>query len=65
MVEKYESKSSISGRLFSYCTDRKLTFVAGTVCAILNGFVYPIFSIFAAKMFTTLVTFDEDPSAAR
>jgi len=40
-------------------------FALAIVMAVLNGVIYPIFSIFLAKMLTTLLTFLNDKEQAR
>ena len=63
LVEKYEDE--IWGRLFAYCSHRCCLFIVGIIAAILNGFTFPIFSIFIAKMIGVLLNFDSDPGKAR
>ena len=63
LVEKYEGE--IFGRLFAYCDHRKCLFFLGVVVAVLNGLIFPIFSIFLAKMIGVLLNFDSDIEKAR
>jgi ABC-type Mn2+/Zn2+ transport system permease subunit len=51
--------------LFSYSTHRKGLFAIGVVTCIINGVIFPIFSIFLAKMLAILINFSDNPSQAR
>ena len=63
MVKKYDE--SIFRRLFSYSSDRKGLFAIGIISCILNGLVFPVFSIFLAKMLAILLKFEDNPVQAR
>lgn len=51
--------------MFAYVSDKKLMFFVGIVAAILNGLIFPFFSIFLSKMLATLVNFGSNPQQAR
>lgn len=59
LLNKYEE--SIFSRLFSYTSHRKGLFALGIFVCILNGLLYPIFSIFLAKMVAILLNFTDNP----
>lgn len=62
-MKKYDD--SIFGRLFAYCSDKKLLFGIGIMVAMMNGVIFPIFSIFLAKMLAILINFEDNPAQAR
>lgn len=62
-MKKYDD--SIFGRLFSYCSHQKLLFAIGILVAMMNGIIFPIFSIFLAKMLAILINFTDNPIQAR
>ncbi len=63
MLKKYED--SIFSRLFSYAKDSKLLFAIGILVAIVNGLIFPAFTIFLSKMLTILINFYIDKDQAR
>ncbi len=63
MVKKYDD--SIFSRLFSYSADRKGLFAVGIVACVCNGLIFPVFSIFLAKMLAILLNFEDNPVQAR
>jgi ATP-binding cassette subfamily B (MDR/TAP) protein 1 len=63
LLKKYEE--SIFSRLFAYSSHRKGLFAIGICVCICNGVVFPVFSIFLAKMLGILLDFDKNPSQAR
>lgn len=63
MLEKYEK--SIFGRVFSYSSGKACQFILGIIVAILNGLIFPVFSIFLSKMLTILIQFNLNPVQAR
>ena len=62
-MKKYDE--SIFSRLFSYSSDRKGLFAIGIVACICNGLIFPVFSIFLAKMLAILLNFEDNPVQAR
>ena len=60
MVKKYDK--SIFGRLFAYSKDKLPAFAIGTIAALANGVVFPIFSIFLSKMLASLLMISYDPN---
>jgi hypothetical protein len=52
LLKKYED--SIFVRLFSYAKGEELLFVLGIFVAIVNGLIFPTFSIFLSRMLTVL-----------
>lgn len=62
-MKKYED--SIFTRLFSYASDSKLLFTLGILVAIVNGLIFPAFTIFLSKMLTILINFLIDKEQAR
>lgn len=62
-MKQYEEK--IFSRLFSYGSGDKLVFTIGSIVAIINGFIFPVFSIFLAKMLGILINFQTNPVQAR
>ena len=52
MLEKYEE--SIFGRVFSYGKDKCVFLVVGIIFALANGTIFPIFSLFLARMIEVL-----------
>jgi ATP-binding cassette, subfamily B (MDR/TAP), member 1 len=63
LLKKYED--GIFGRLFGYASDKKCLFFLGFLVSVLNGCVFPVFSIFLSKMLAVLVNFGSDPVQAR
>jgi hypothetical protein len=63
LVKKYDE--SIFSRLFSYSSHRKGLFAVGVVACICNGLVFPVFSIFLARMLAILLDFEDNPVQAR
>jgi len=63
LLKKYED--GIYTRLFSYAEGSYRVLAIGALMAVLNGLVYPIFSIFFAKLFGALFLFATDPAQAR
>jgi len=63
LLKKYED--SITTRLFSYATGSKLLFFIGILVAIINGLIFPAFSVFLSKMLTILINFYIDKEKAR
>ena len=53
-MDKYEGQ--IFGRIFSYASDKVLLFAAGILLALANGVIFPIFSIYLAKMLVALLS---------
>ena len=62
MLQKYDDSTFV--RLFGY-VERKGLFAIGIFAAMLNGTIFPIFSIFLAKMLAVLIEFDDNPTQAR
>lgn len=63
LLKKYDATTF--GRLFSYGSHRKGLFAIGIVACMLNGVVFPIFSIFLGKMLGVLFDFKDNPESAR
>jgi ATP-binding cassette subfamily B (MDR/TAP) protein 1 len=63
LVKKYED--SVFSRLFTYSTHRKGLMAIGIAISIINGVIFPVFSIFLAKMLAILINFNDNPSQAR
>ncbi len=63
MLAKY--KDGIYLRVFSYNKNSKAAFAVGIILSIINGLVYPAFSIFLSKILSTLFKFKSDPVGAR
>ncbi len=53
LVSKYEERS-IYGRIFSYNKENVGTFIIGILATIVNGSIYPIFSIFLGTIINAL-----------
>ena len=52
----------IFSRLFAYSVDKLGLFIAGILMALANGVIFPIFSIFLARMLSALLTLSVDPT---
>jgi ATP-binding cassette, subfamily B (MDR/TAP), member 1 len=63
LLKKYED--GIFGRLFSYASDKKCLFLLGFFVSVINGCIFPVFSIFLSKMLAVLVNFNSDSVQAR
>ena len=63
--EEKIAKYSIFYRLFAYVSDKKLLFALGILIAVLNGLLFPFFSIFLARMLAILVEFANNPAQSR
>jgi ATP-binding cassette, subfamily B (MDR/TAP), member 1 len=49
----------------SYSSEKKLTFFFGILAAVVNGLIFPVFTIFLSKMLNVLIKFSDDPVQAR
>jgi ATP-binding cassette subfamily B (MDR/TAP) protein 1 len=49
----------------TYSNEKKLVFFFGALVAIVNGCIFPAFTIFLAKMLNVLFNFEDDPVQAR
>lgn len=49
----------------SYSSEKKLIFCLGIITAMINGLIFPTFTIFLSKMLNVLIKFDDDPVQAR
>lgn len=58
MVDKYDK--AIFSRIFAYSKDKIHIFILGIVCALANGVIFPIFSIFLSKMLASLLIISTD-----
>lgn len=58
LVEKYDK--AIFSRIFAYSKDKLPIFMVGVVAALINGVIFPIFSIFLSKMLAALLTISYD-----
>ena len=52
-MKKYED--SIFGRLFAYSSDKCCLFIVGIFFALANGTIFPIFSLFFARILNVLL----------
>ena len=53
ILKKYED--SIFGRLFAYSEDKMGLFIIGIIFALANGTIFPLFSLFFAKLLNVLI----------
>jgi ATP-binding cassette subfamily B (MDR/TAP) protein 1 len=49
----------------AYSSEKKLVFFFGVIAAIVNGCIFPAFTIFLSKMLNVLINFEDDPVQAR
>ena len=63
LVEKYDKGIFI--RVFSYLDNHKVSFVIGVIITLLNGLVYPVFSIFLSRIINALFSLSSSNAALR
>lgn len=52
LVAKYDK--GVFGRIFGYLKNHKISFAIGVILTLLNGLVYPVFSIFLSRIINAL-----------
>ena len=52
LVDKYDK--GIYMRVFSYLDNHRASFVIGIIITLLNGLIYPVFSIFLSRIINAL-----------
>ena len=60
LLEEYQEKGII-GRLLTYTVGKKLLLAFGLLVAIINGLIFPVFTIFLSKIFANLFKLDPVP----
>ena len=60
ILKKYED--DIFKRIFSYSSDRCGLFIVGIIFALANGTIFPIFSLFLARMLNVLLDLYINPN---
>ena len=53
VLKKYED--SIFGRLFAYSENKMGLFIFGMICALINGTIFPLFSMFFSRLINSLL----------
>jgi hypothetical protein len=57
-MDKYNKV--IFRRIFSYSKDKRIIFILGIIAALALGVIYPVFSIFLSKIFSSLLIITAD-----